>query len=156
MERKIGYIGLLLAIIALIGVLSSGCSMYSVLPEECAVDSPQSLIAWIHDGVEYKIDYLNYWKSPRETLASGEGDCEDFCILFASMAHDLWGWKPDMKLIYVPDHGFHYMLVYQNIIYDVTNKFIGEDYPFDYTMLDVIDYDVFIWWSTAGYIKSVE
>lgn len=157
MERTIGYIGLLLAIVSLCGVMFSGCSMYSVVPDNIDVETPRELIYWIHERVDYQPDdYLNYWKSPREILESGDGDCEDFCILFASMAHDLWGWKPDMALISVKDIDFHYFLKHDGIIYDVTNRWIGEDYPLDYTMLDVIDYDVFIWWSTAGYLKSVE
>ena len=33
--------------------------------------------------IEYTVDFLNYWQSPRETLDRGKGDCEDIALLAA-------------------------------------------------------------------------
>lgn len=39
--------------------------------------------AWIRDTIVYRqeIPGRNHWQAPQETLATGQGDCEDFAIL---------------------------------------------------------------------------
>ena len=139
--------------------LMFSCSMYSVLPENDQPQTPQELIRWIHARVKYQDDdYLNYWRSPRETLRSGYGDCEDFCILFASMAHDLWGWKPQLQLVYLDGYWFHYFLVWDGVIYDPTcGGYVPEgEYPRKYTLICTTSYDNMMFTATAGYLKSVQ
>lgn len=143
--------------ILFIAVIAS-CHMYSMLPDE-EITGPMELITWIRDRVEYKVDSLNYWKSPRETLESGEGDCEDFAILFMAMSHDLWGWKPELQLVKIDGFPYlHYWCAWEGVIYDAQAGMIIElsGNPGNFTIIDRIDFDVAMWWSTLGYVKKLD
>jgi len=132
--------------------------MYSVLPDE-EFNDPWGIYDWIHERVEYEMDYVNYWKSPREILRSGKGDCEDFTILFMSLAHDTWGWKPDMQLIKIEGVSIlHYWCIYEGVIYDATMGMviIPKKQTAQWKVLDTIEYDLVMFWATAGYIKSIK
>lgn len=52
-----------------------------------SVDMPENILTvpqvnqWVNKNIEYEPEQNDYWKSPKETLLSGKGDCEDFAIL---------------------------------------------------------------------------
>jgi len=47
----------------------------------------------------YKSDTIDNWKNPKQTLADGGGDCEDFCILFLNILFVNTGIKGDIVLV---------------------------------------------------------
>lgn len=57
------------------------------LPADTQVTSPRSFASieevniWVNKAILYRKDRTDHWQSPRETLDSGRGDCEDYALL---------------------------------------------------------------------------
>lgn len=143
--------------IIILSLLLSSCTMYQVTPTGEQFGNAWEIVHWIHERVEYRMDYINYWRSPREVLRDGYGDCEDYTLLFMAMVNEAWGWKPEMLLVKIDGYKYwHYICRYDGILYDITGYFIGEKYPFKITVLDRIGFDVAMWWATLGYTKNIK
>jgi hypothetical protein len=66
------------------------------------------LLDWMHEHIAYELDCSQYGKeeyiaTPKETLKSGRGDCEDHALLFGSLCLAL-GAK--VRFALVPGHAF--------------------------------------------------
>lgn len=49
--------------------------------------------AWVNRTIAYAADLADHWQGPAETLARGQGDCEDFAILKRAVLIAR-GWPP--------------------------------------------------------------
>ena len=46
-----------------------------------SVQTPQALANWLSSEFSYRMELVDEWQKPRETISSRTGDCEDFAIL---------------------------------------------------------------------------
>jgi hypothetical protein len=60
----------------------------------------RNVVAFVQ-SIKYADDDSEYWKYPIETLADGNGDCEDTAILTAALLKEM-GY--DVAVIFLPDH----------------------------------------------------
>ena len=67
------------------------CSSKNIYSKDI-VYNPETLGIWMETCLEYQKDEKGYWKSPKETLSDGGGDCEDLSILAKSVLSRL-GYK---------------------------------------------------------------
>lgn len=51
------------------------------------------IINYMQSKIEYKIDSVDTWSSPKEVLNRGYGDCEDFAIVFMNIYYVVTGVK---------------------------------------------------------------
>lgn len=99
------------------------------------LDNVMKVNRWVNRNIEYITDKENqriadYWQTPRETLKSLKGDCEDFAILKYFMLIN-WG-IPDTELMIWYGNtpiGAHAVLIYKdNILDNRTDKLITADH----------------------------
>ncbi len=62
----------------------------STAPDMPSPTDFDNIVAWVNRRFIYQSDEQlhgveDYWQTPRETLASGKGDCEDYSILLCSI-----------------------------------------------------------------------
>jgi len=57
------------------------------LPDE--IRSPKDLVRWYANEFEYRMEMMDDWQSPAETVDARKGDCEDFAYLSHAALKDL-------------------------------------------------------------------
>jgi hypothetical protein len=50
-----------------------------------SVQTPQALANWLSSEFSYRMELLDQWQEPQETIDSRAGDCEDFAILVSAL-----------------------------------------------------------------------
>lgn len=147
---------------ALLATILSSCSALYTVPIESNPQTVGEIIDYIHENVTYCLDWdsddpsLNNWQSPKETLSIGTGDCEDFDILFMWMAHEYFGWEPDILLIWPKGCGLHYICKWDGVWYDPTSGWYGPDLGMDYVYIYTMDYDSAMIKATVFYTRGIE
>lgn len=72
------------------------------------IRDPVKAYYFVRDRIEYKSDPLDHWQTPRETLESMRGDCEDKAILLASIliafGYDAWIRIADINISSIAKH----------------------------------------------------
>lgn len=112
------------------------------IKSEIPVKNLYELNTWINKNIEYKSDniikkdkeiFRDCWQYPRETLILKTGDCEDQAILFIYLAKKLF--HIDCKGIWVTSilDGGHFIVLYDNIIFDQTFNVILKSSKYFYT-----------------------
>jgi len=46
-----------------------------------SIQTPQALAEWLSSEFSYRMELVDQWQKPQETIDSKAGDCEDFAIL---------------------------------------------------------------------------
>ena len=49
------------------------------------INTPEALTKWLSAEFRYRLEIIDEWQTPEETISSREGDCEDFAVLVSSM-----------------------------------------------------------------------
>ena len=83
--------------------------------------------AWIHAftiGYEQN-DTTGDWKLPHETYADGNGDCEDFSLVFAYFVFAYVEKTPTLLRVKIDATTFHIITVVDNVTYDIKNQYTG-------------------------------
>lgn len=63
--------------------------------------SVENISQYIKDHVTYKVDEVDTWSSPKETMDRGYGDCDDIAILYLNILYIKTGKKGNLLLGYV-------------------------------------------------------
>lgn len=87
------------------------------------VASIDEALEWCSKNITYKSDFErnDYWQTPQQTYDKRTGDCDDFCLLFVQLAHEL-GHEPELIGIKIKIRGEiqgHMVVKIDNVIYDV-------------------------------------
>ncbi len=61
-----------------------------------SIENYTDISNWINDRVYYKVDKIEWWSSPLETVTRGYGDCDDFSILFINIAYIVFDVKSEL------------------------------------------------------------
>lgn len=78
---------------------------------------------WVCNNIKYVKEQKDYWKTPRETIIDGEGDCEDGAILLASLFYSLLPKSERWKVfVHIYERPAHAVVVYDGTVYDWTQK----------------------------------
>jgi hypothetical protein len=80
-------------------------------------------LVWCSKNITYKSDAErnDYWQTPQQTYDKRTGDCDDFCLMFVQLAHEL-GYEPELIGIKIKTRGEitgHMVVKIDDIIYDV-------------------------------------
>lgn len=63
------------------------------------IEEPDDIARWIYANIKYEWDYVDHWQTPKETMDSRTGDCEDMAILYINILYVRFGVKADMALV---------------------------------------------------------
>jgi len=53
------------------------------IPE--TINTPEALTSWLKNEFRYRMEIIDEWQTPEETISFREGDCEDFAVLVSSI-----------------------------------------------------------------------
>ena len=138
--------------IILFCLLFSGCALSYDFDNPCVGMDEEETANWIEKNIQYEFDFIEYWKSPRETLKSMSGDCEDFVILFMYLMYHNHGVKYDMGVVIV-DGYFHAVAISPN------NRVINIQGDSVFKMDDIIirnGYNLVMAMATTGGLKNAK
>lgn len=113
------------------------------------IETIDDIAPWICDRVTYRSDDSVYgedtFQSPKTTLESGYGDCEDFSLVWINIAFIKFGIKADLPMVLmetlpepmqktrVNGGSFDHVMVYYNgLVYEPQNDCVYENVTIEY------------------------
>jgi len=131
----------LLAIVLLLGVgllLSCGSPPVAVEPHA----DPFDAMMYAHSALTYKIDDIDNWQTPTESLRKGTGDCEDFALLMLESLR-LTGIRGEFVIVHIAGSSANHAIVYvDGIYYDPTGADYGPVFPATWRLIVRYSYSI--------------
>jgi len=75
---------ILILTIFLVNIFYGACFAQSEAAIPASISTPGELASWLSSEFSYRMEILDDWQKPGETVSSRTGDCEDFAMLAAS------------------------------------------------------------------------
>jgi hypothetical protein len=93
---------LIITMILLALVFPNVCYSRNVSGVPVSVTTPRELAEWLSCEFSYRMELRDDWQTPRETIRSRQGDCEDFAILVSTVL-SRQGIANDLITVYFKD-----------------------------------------------------
>lgn len=137
-------------------ILIAGCSITEI-DTGLQFETIGNACFWVARNVKYSYDVHDEWQTPEETLASLEGDCEDFAILLIYLVKESLDIEMD-AIVYFYNGTLHMAVFHEDILWEPTCGFgLNSDsdwYQMAMQWYYLITYDELMF--TATYLRSLE